>query len=155
MFQNILCPVDGSTASARAARAAYDLTRKYGGKLVLLHVVPVNLLDLLANRTSMAEVDLLPREVEKRLAREGEELLAEVLAHLDGTDRVETRQIEGVPGEIICGEAEAADMVVMGSRGRGRLQGLLMGSVSQYVATHCGKPILIVPETDPQQPTSD
>lgn len=146
MFQNILCPVDGSTASSIAARAAYDLSRRYGGRLVLLHVVPVNLLDLLANRPTMAEVDLLPQEVEKRLAREGEDLLARVLAEFADPSRVETRQVEGVPGEVICAESAAADMVVMGSRGRGRLKGFLMGSVSQYVATHCGKPVLIVPE---------
>lgn len=145
MFQNILCPVDGSEASHRAARAAMDLARKYGGRLRLLHVVPVNLVDLLANRPSMAEVDLLPKEVERRLAREGESLLESVRAELEGFDAVETVQLEGVPGEVICAEAQQADMVVMGSRGRGRLQGLLMGSVSQYVASHCHRPVLIVP----------
>lgn len=146
MFQNILCPVDGSTAATTAARAAYDLTRRYGGRLVLLHVVPVNLLDLLANRPTMAEVDLLPQEVEKRLVREGADILARILALFPDASRIETRQVEGVPAEVICAESQAADMVVMGSRGRGRLQGFLMGSVSQHVATHCGKPVLIVPE---------
>ena len=40
------------------------------------------------------------------------------------------------------------DLVVMGSRGRGRLSGLLLGSVSQYVLSHSGKPVLILPRPD-------
>ena len=147
MFQTILCPVDGSAASLEAARLALDLSRKYGARLRLLHVVPVQLLDLLSNRISMSEVDLLPKEVEKRLESQGEELLAEVKKALGVGDEVEEVQVEGTPGEAICVEAETADLIVMGSRGRGRLSGLLMGSVSQYVLACTHKPVLVLPHS--------
>lgn len=145
MFQHILCPVDESPAALEAARVALDLARKYGARLRLLHVVPVHLLDLLSNRVSMAELDLLPREVEKRLVTEGQRLLEDLREALGAGEEVSCVQLEGVPGEVICAEAEGADLVVMGSRGRGRLSGLLVGSVSQYVLSRCGKPVLIVP----------
>lgn len=145
MFRNVLCPVDGSAESLEAARVALDLARKYGGKVRLIHVVPLYLIDLLSNRVSMSEVDLLPREVEERLATEGRGFLDKILEELGAADEVSCHLLEGAPGEVICTEAEKSDVVVMGSRGRGRLSGLLLGSVSQYVLSHCGRPVLILP----------
>ena len=52
----------------------------------------------------------------------------------------------GDPGESIvaAAEAEAADLVIVGSHGRGRLGRLLLGSVSDYVARHAPCPVLVV-----------
>lgn len=148
MFKNVLCPVDGSAASVEAARVALDLTRKYGGRLRLLHVVPLHLVNLLSTRVSLEEVDLLPREVEKRLALEGEQILERLRHELGAGEEVTCLQVEGAPGEVICSEAEKSDVVVMGSRGIGRVAGFLMGSVSQYVLSKSRKPVLIIPRTE-------
>jgi len=145
MFKNVLCPVDGSPESLEASRVALDLARKYGGRLRLVHVVPLYLIDLLSNRVSLSEVDLLPREVEERLANEGRGFLDKIFAELGSAEEVTCQLLEGAPGEVICTAAEDSDVVVMGSRGRGRLSGLLLGSVSQYVLSHCGRPVLILP----------
>ncbi len=148
MFSRVLCPVDGSKASLEAARVALDLARKYNGELRLLQVIPVHLFDLLSNRVSMGEVDLLPREVENRLAAEARATLDHFRQELGVGEEVACLLVEGVPGEVICEQAEESDVVVMGSRGRGRLSGLLLGSVSQYVLSHSGKPVLIMPRPD-------
>jgi nucleotide-binding universal stress UspA family protein len=52
----------------------------------------------------------------------------------------------GDPGESIvaAAEAEAADLVIVGSHGRGRLGRLLLGSISDYVARHAPCPVLVV-----------
>jgi len=148
MFRRVLCPVDGSKASLDAARVALDLARKYDGNLRLLLVIPVHLLDLLSNRVSMGEVDLLPKELESRLVAEGQATLDRFRQELGVGEEVPCQLVEGVPGEVICQEAEQADVVVMGSRGRGRLTGLLLGSVSQYVLSHSGRPVLVLPRPD-------
>jgi nucleotide-binding universal stress UspA family protein len=54
------------------------------------------------------------------------------------------KAIEGQPAQVLLQEAEDADMVVVGSRGRGGFKGLLLGSVSQQVVHHAPCPVLVV-----------
>jgi nucleotide-binding universal stress UspA family protein len=42
-------------------------------------------------------------------------------------------------------QAERAELLVVGSRGHGRIFGALLGSVSQYLATHAAGPVVIKP----------
>ncbi len=54
---------------------------------------------------------------------------------------------EGDPGETIvaAAEAEAVDVIVVGSHGRGRLGRLILGSTSERVVEHGTRPVVIVP----------
>ncbi|KDP41785.1 hypothetical protein JCGZ_26803 [Jatropha curcas] len=58
------------------------------------------------------------------------------------------RIVEGDAGKVICKEAERLRpaAVVMGTRGRGIVQSVLQGSVSEYCFHHCkAAPVVIVP----------
>jgi nucleotide-binding universal stress UspA family protein len=75
-------------------------------------------------------------------------------AHLDrlvapyagrGIVEVHSRLVEGPPAATLCAVAEGADLLVVGSRGRGGFKGLLLGSVGQQVAHHARCPVAIVP----------
>uniref|UniRef100_A0A7C9D160 UspA domain-containing protein n=1 Tax=Opuntia streptacantha TaxID=393608 RepID=A0A7C9D160_OPUST len=58
------------------------------------------------------------------------------------------RIVEGDAGKVICNEAERLKpaAVIMGTRGRGLVQSVLQGSVSEYCFHHCKvAPIVIVP----------
>ena len=59
---------------------------------------------------------------------------------------VNTEIIEGDPATAIIDVAATrkSDLIVMGSRGLGRLAGLLLGSTSQKVVSHAACPVLIV-----------
>jgi nucleotide-binding universal stress UspA family protein len=57
----------------------------------------------------------------------------------------EERVVEGHAGNALIDEAESADLVVIGRRGRGALTELLLGSISHQVADHAKCPVVIVP----------
>jgi nucleotide-binding universal stress UspA family protein len=59
---------------------------------------------------------------------------------------VKTHVEQGLAGRCLVGTAEAlgASLLVVGARGHGEVAGLLIGSVSEYVATHAKCPVVIV-----------
>ena len=52
-------------------------------------------------------------------------------------------------GQAIChiADHEHADMIIMGTRGQGLVKKAVLGSVSDYVARHADRPVLVVPLT--------
>jgi len=52
----------------------------------------------------------------------------------------------GQPRDVICyvTKEESPDLLVLGSRGLGSIERLMLGSVSDYVVHHCVSPVLIV-----------
>ena len=52
--------------------------------------------------------------------------------------------VEGHPGPVLCEASTAASLVVVGSRGHGAFAGMLLGSVSEFLATHSECPVVIV-----------
>ena len=141
MFLNILVAVDGSPSSSRALEQAIDLARAMNCKLTLVTVAPP-----LSHYVTLAGVsrETMREELEKwadRILREAAAAIPDdVIAH-----RV---QRSGHAGQKILEELERGryDIVVLGSRGRGRAQEGLLGSVNAYLHFHSRLPVLSVPE---------
>ncbi|HTO00962.1 MAG TPA: universal stress protein, partial [Microthrixaceae bacterium] len=62
---------------------------------------------------------------------------------LDGLDIV-TEVLEGHAGEVLIRLSGSADLVVVGSRGRGGFVGLVMGSITNHVVNHAKCPVVVV-----------
>lgn len=79
-----------------------------------------------------------------------EEVLAEAVASLGADPGIEIEKeiANELAAQALVHASEGADMVVVGSRGRGGFKGLLLGSVSQQVAHHARCPIVIVPHEE-------
>ncbi|MDN5916476.1 MAG: universal stress protein [Pseudonocardia sp.] len=76
-----------------------------------------------------------------------EEILASALVEAgvaDDNAMVTTTPVEGHPAEVLMQLAERADLLVVGSRGHGRIFGALLGSISQYVASRAACPVVVI-----------
>ena len=147
-MQKILVASDGSPCSLKACDTALDYARRFPGcQIILVNVSPLSLLDLATYRIPMAGEDLLPQQLEERLTRNSEEILATSLKHLGDTKEVpvSTRSVLGHAAEVICDMAadEKADLVIVGSRGHGKLHRMILGSVSAQVVNHCPCAVLV------------
>ena len=138
MFEHILLAVDGSDHALRATKIAADLARCMKSELrvvVAYDPIPPYLGEPNLQYSIDARLNDAQRILQKAVALAGE-VPGEVHAEL----------VEGNPAEAIIEVAKTrtCDVIVMGSRGLGRLAGLLLGSTSQKVVSHAPCPVLIV-----------
>jgi nucleotide-binding universal stress UspA family protein len=137
-FKNILLAVDGSEQSMKAAQVAADLTRSLDAALILPTVfehVPGILGDIEREKVIAAHMSEAEQIIEAAL---------EIIGDVPGEIKQEI--LEGPPADAILRvqEIRGSDLIVMGTHGRGRLVGLVLGSVSQKVLAHASSPILFV-----------
>jgi nucleotide-binding universal stress UspA family protein len=139
MFLNILVAIDGSVSSLRALERAIDIARAMNSRLTLITVAPplshyVTLAGVSAE-TMLTELDKWAADV---LTEAASLVPDDVIAH-----RI---QRSGHAGPEILKELERGryDLVVVGSRGRGRTQEGLLGSVNGYLHFHSRVPLLSV-----------
>jgi nucleotide-binding universal stress UspA family protein len=123
-FRQVIAGTDGSEAAAAAVRQAHAL-RADDGELLIVSVAETHL----AGRTGMAAAAW-----EERLRGEAEAAL-ESAARLVGDDRTQTRATTGHAGRELLASADSigADLVAVGSRGGGRVAGIVFGSVATLV----------------------
>ena len=139
MFNNILLAVDGSDHALNAARVAAQLARSMNSAELRIAVVYDSIPPLLGDPDFQVILNARLDETEKILQ-------SAVKAVGEVPSTVSTETIAGDPAEAIIKIADTrkCDLIVMGSRGLGRLAGLVLGSVSQKVVSHAPCPVLIV-----------
>jgi nucleotide-binding universal stress UspA family protein len=144
---SIVCGVDGSPDSQTAVGVAARLAERLGAKLVLAHVVEVALVPYAAigGAGAIAPPPMIPPLREEQ-AEAGARLL-ERIAVAVGLGDAEQRVAVGLPAERLADLAddENAELIVVGSRGRGRFKSAFLGSVSNSLVGVARCPVLIVP----------
>jgi nucleotide-binding universal stress UspA family protein len=139
VFRSILCPVDFSEGSARTLRQALSIADADGAHLTLLHVTDP-LLDAAARATGTEETITDQTQAELR------KLLTEVSpAGVKGPLAVSV--LIGDPAHEILSHARecSADLIVMGTQGRGAAERFLLGSTAAKVVRTTTIPVLVVP----------
>ena len=131
----ILLSTDGSQDAVRAAGAASDLAKRSGAELHVVHV--------------WHDVRGFAHDfVKKELRRQGQEILDEQLERIraSGGEITKAYLRRGrTSNEVIalCKEIDA-DLLVVGSRGLGTVQRILMGSQSEEIVHHAQVPVLVI-----------
>lgn len=138
-FPRILVAYDGSMYAKKALAIACKLSRVFGSKLRIIHVIDTTHIGLMVSGIGVV--------FEKTIVEKGRSIIAEAreLAKRHGVD-AEVVLRRGHPADEIVREAREwkADLVVMGSRGLGGFEKLLVGSVSDSVVRLAPCPVLVV-----------
>jgi nucleotide-binding universal stress UspA family protein len=145
MFERILVAVDGSEGSKKALKLASKLQQTCGSELMILTVFRHH--SLLEASMSMVRpddpenLDDAMRDYAKEVAENAKKIAAEA-----GADKVRAFVKGGQPARTIVkfGEEHKADLVIVGSRGQGDMQGFLLGSVSHKVTSLSSIPVMVV-----------
>ena len=134
----IVVGVDGSPASQAALAWAVDEAELRDCEVEAVHAwSPI----VFAPVTGMVPSPTLAPE---DLEREAVELLGTALEAVGNPPSARPVAAAGGVAEVLLSHAKGAELVVVGSRGRGGFAGLLLGSVSQQVAHHAPCPVVIV-----------
>ena len=136
MNRRIVVGLDGSTDSKQALRWAMQQAEATGAEVhaVCAWEVPVTIL-------------LLPTATEQDYADRAVAVLEETLAEVVGDDPpvvVRAEAVEGRPARVLTTQAEGADLLVVGSHGRGELPGMHLGSVASYCVHHAPCPVVLL-----------
>lgn len=136
-LQTIVVGYDDTEPSRRALERAADITKAFGAKLLVTSVAPI----LVGAGRSAGPID--PVDPPKEHVKE----LQDARAFLEGQG-IEADYVPAVgePADTIVDIAEErdADLIVVGSREAGILERLLGQSVSDRVAHHAHRDVLIV-----------
>ena len=154
VFEKVLVPLDGSEHSQRALETAIQITKKFRGKMILLHIYSVAVTPVIVPEpmtltpagvpvVTSAEISKMleaSREVGHKILKEGEKI-----AESAGL-RVESVLREGntVQEIIKMAKEDQFSLIVMGARGISKIRELLMGSVSEGVIKNAPCPVLVV-----------
>jgi nucleotide-binding universal stress UspA family protein len=139
VFRNILTAIDESPTAQRALQAAGELAIALNARLTVISVSPG-----VASGTYRTGVDA--EQLERDLESEVEKLLREAVESLPAELPVTTVLKHGNAGERIVEQIESGqhDLLVMGSRGRGRVATNLFGSVAAHVFFNSRVPMLVI-----------
>lgn len=139
MLQCILLATDGSTCASRAADFAASLALRYPAKIIVLHVSTLGY-------SHLSGID--QQKILSEAQGAAQILVNEVAQHLREIriKEVDPVVLFGPPVNVILGFAEMhkPDLIVMGARGSGTWQGIMLGSVSMAVTQRAECPVLVV-----------
>jgi nucleotide-binding universal stress UspA family protein len=138
-MRRILIATDGSPSAAEAMRVGLDLAVEQGAAVTFVHVVS----PAFATPSERLDAATLLRP----LAIHDDEIALDAAAELarDAGVDAEVVIVAGNAADEIVAYADTidTDLIVVGSRGRGAVRGLLLGSVSRAILQEARRPVLV------------
>jgi nucleotide-binding universal stress UspA family protein len=143
-LSRILVAVDGSPHAERALETAIALAKATDGRLAVMTVVPEPSAWILGGSFAIT-IDL--EQVREPLERQYRSMLDAASGKVPDTIAHTTVVAHGAAGPEIVQQLRSGDhdVIVMGSRGRGAVSSIVLGSVSQHVLRESPVPVLVTP----------
>ena len=148
-IRKILVPVDGSRTSIHALSYAINLAKFTKSKIVALHVLPTDISSLSIIEMMKPLSSIQSKGFEVKLGKHGEKIIESAgnLCKQNGID-FSSKIIKGNPGfdtiKYAHNKKNSIDLIIMGSRGEGHAEEILLGSVSYHVIHKSKIPVMIV-----------
>lgn len=146
--RHILLAVDDSPASTKAVDLVADMAQRLESKVTVVHVREANAFLRLASAAAGINQPVEEEDLETR--RDGQQLLERVRERLAGAG-VETtvelgEAVHGAAAAVIVESAKrlGADLIVIGSHGRGELASAILGGTAYKVVHLAHEPVLVV-----------
>jgi nucleotide-binding universal stress UspA family protein len=142
-FRHILCPIDFSETSTRALTYAVAFAAWHEARLTVLHVT--------AGFDERFEAAAAPKAARLPAPGSRADIVDRLRASIEQSgaaalDVVPVAQEGRISESIVaCAEAMTADLIVIGTHGRGGFHRLLLGSVTEKVVRTATRPVLTVP----------
>ena len=155
-YENILVATDLTPNAVQAFKHAVMMARRNKANIHLLHVVPEvdpamrSYIAAMMLKGSLEKFDSQHEEEARQLIRERLQKFAsdELADHPEDLQRVKTTEVlHGDPVARILQTADRleADVIVMGTHGKGQLEYTFLGSVAEKVLRKSRRPVFIVP----------
>jgi nucleotide-binding universal stress UspA family protein len=154
VFHRILVAIDGSEHAQRALREAADLAKLSNAKLTVMTVCQKPSA-LLVGGPVVPPIDM--RSLDEALQREHQQLLESALEEIPRDVSVVKVLVQGSPAGAILEQARKGehDLIVLGSRGRGGMTAMLLGSVSLHVMQRSRVPVLVTHTDEESAPSEE
>ncbi|MFC5262818.1 universal stress protein [Kribbella qitaiheensis] len=131
----VVVGVDGSEVSTAAVRFAFEEAARRRIGVTAVHAATAT-----RQRPSLTVPSDIVEQVEQQLFAESMESKRVLLPGID----LEVKLVHSHPVQALIDESDGAELVVVGSHGRGGFTGMLLGSVSQAVLHHAACPVAVV-----------
>ena len=148
--RNIIVAVDGSENALRAVHFGAMLAKKFGSRLILLHVVQYQGYFTGPVPTMSKTVDSILESYRTKAREKAQEWISKLASDLALKDvRIETQILDdqdtSVVGAIIeYASQNGVDLIAVGNRGLGGFKRMILGSVSQGIVTHANCNVVVV-----------
>lgn len=146
MPRDVLIGYDGSDNAKLALRQAVAIAQSTNARLTVMSVVP----DVAATVQGAWLAGANPQQLEQEMTEQVTATLEEAVGLVPDGLPVTKLLGHGHAGTALIGaiEQQGCDLVVVGTRGRGAMRSLLLGSVTEHLVTHSPVPIVVVPPPD-------
>jgi nucleotide-binding universal stress UspA family protein len=154
MGKSIICGVDGSPDAQAALKVAAQFADRLGSTLILAHVAELAYLPYAAAYPFGGTAGPMTMAADADSEEEAAAQLLQRVAIDAGLPDAERRVAIGHPAERLAelADEEDAELIVVGSRGRGALKAAFLGSVSSNLVGIARCPVLIVPRGASEEP---